>query len=201
MFAFVVYSRASGKVGAFTGIQRQMHLNGRWVRKTFHLLPASPFTHFRSALLNSTSAAVVAAVVGSERLPQVRQASPLSRLGPTAKLPVLSRHNPPNTGSAFITWVRIRRTRFLPLHSSSFFIFIYVSASFFCDCCAEEMAFKKMGQEGTPGNTPLSHDYPPAYCIAVPMTYEDLWDALQRNHFEVEQTIEHLMAHMASEGL
>jgi hypothetical protein len=33
------------------------------------------------------------------------------------------------------------------------------------------------------------------------MTYEDLWDALQINHFEVEQTIGHLLAHMASEGL
>ncbi len=63
------------------------------------------------------------------------------------------------------------------------------------------MAFKKVGQEGTSGNTPLAHDCSQADCTAVPMTYEDLWDALQRNHFEVEQTIEHLMARMASEGL
>jgi hypothetical protein len=40
-----------------------------------------------------------------------------------------------------------------------------------------------------------------AHFVAVPMSYQDLWEALQANKFVVEDTIEHLMAQMASQGL
>jgi hypothetical protein len=33
------------------------------------------------------------------------------------------------------------------------------------------------------------------------MSYQDLWEALQANKFVVEETVEHLMAQMASQGL
>jgi hypothetical protein len=36
---------------------------------------------------------------------------------------------------------------------------------------------------------------------AVALSYQDLWEALQANNFVVEDTIEHLMAQMASQGL
>jgi hypothetical protein len=40
-----------------------------------------------------------------------------------------------------------------------------------------------------------------AHFIAVPMSYQDLWEALQANNFVVEDAIEHLMAQMSSQGL
>jgi hypothetical protein len=57
--------------------------------------------------------AVAVAVVAGVRQPHVQ------------KMPVLSRHNPPNTGSAFITWVRIRRTS-TSLLFIIFYIYIYI---------------------------------------------------------------------------
>jgi hypothetical protein len=40
-----------------------------------------------------------------------------------------------------------------------------------------------------------------AHSLAVSLSYQDLWEALQANNFVVEDTVEHLMAQMASEGL
>jgi hypothetical protein len=65
---------------------------------------------------------------------------------------------------------------------------------------AEEMSFKKLheGAQGTMTRTGLVLSF---HSIAVAMSYEDLWDALRANKFVVEDTVEHLMAQMASQGL
>jgi hypothetical protein len=104
----------------------------------------------------------------------------------TVKLSTLFPRNLLNIGLVFTVWVRKKSGRLILLH---------LIISF-----AEEMAFKKR-RDGSPGLLSPMRLIVSAHSLAVSLSYQDLWEALQANNFVVEDTVEHLMAQMASEGL